>query len=151
MYLGSLGELNMVPEVYQALTAGRAAIDSLKLLNQYADEVKDSQKRGEFMRLIGELSVELAETQIRLAECMRENHELKDVIANLQKDIESLKSPSSKPLLKNGLYYNEDEDGPFCTACYDDQTKFIRVVETPQVMRTLGRYKCPKCSAVYGG
>lgn len=141
----------MVPEVYQALTAGRAAIDILKMLNQYADEVKDSQKRGEFMRLIGGLSVELAETQIRLAEHMRENHELKDVIANLQKDIESLKSPSSKPILKDGLYYSEDEDGPFCTACYDDQTKLIRVVAMPQVMRTLGRHKCPKCNAVYCG
>ncbi|MBE9160082.1 hypothetical protein IQ265_25130 [Nodosilinea sp. LEGE 06152] len=141
----------MVSEVYQALTAGRAAIDSLKMLNQYADEVKDSQKRGEFMRLIGELSVELAETQIRLAERMRENHELKDVITDLQKEIESLKSPPSKPLLKKGLYYSEDEDGPFCTSCYDDQSKLIRVVEMPQVMRTLGRYKCPKCNAVYGG
>jgi|GEM_PF-3153547 len=39
----------MVAEIYQALTAGRSALDSLKMLNQYVDEVKDTQKRGEFI------------------------------------------------------------------------------------------------------
>ena len=31
---------------FKAFTAAKAAIDWLKVLNQYADEVKDTQKRG---------------------------------------------------------------------------------------------------------
>jgi len=56
----------MVAEIYQALTAGRSALDSLKMLNQYVDEVKDTQKRGEFIWIIGQLNLELDEAQTRL-------------------------------------------------------------------------------------
>lgn len=139
----------MVAEVYQALTAGRSAIDSLKMLSQYAGEVKDIQKRGEFMRIIGESSIELAETQIRLAEQMRVNDELEEEIKTLKKEIENLQNPETQLVLKDGLYYRDDEDGPFCTACYDSKGKSIRVSAMPQAMNALGRYRCNVCKAVY--
>ncbi len=134
----------------KAITAGKGAIDGLKILAQYAEEVKDIQKRGEFMRIIGELSLELAETQMRLAEQIRETDNLKEKIVSLEKEIENLKNPTSKLVIKNGLYYTEDSDGPFCTACYDSKGQTIRVSEMPRVMQTIGKYKCPVCNAVYG-
>jgi hypothetical protein len=137
-------------EVFQAISAGKAAIDGLKLLAQYADEVKDVSKRGEFMRIIGELSIELAETQVRLADRITENHELKIQVVNLQKKVEILENPKSKLTFKDDAYYNFENDGPFCTGCYDKNQQTIRLSETPLVHRGLGKYECPICKSKYG-
>lgn len=135
---------------FKAITAGKAAVDGLKALAQYADEVKDTQKRGEFMRIIGELSLELAETQIRLAEQLRENDSLKEELNALKKEIDKLKNQNSEPIVIDGLYF-VDGNGPFCTGCYDNQKKLVRVNEMPKVMQDLGKYKCPVCKTPYNG
>ncbi|MBD1903717.1 hypothetical protein NDI44_27400 [Trichocoleus sp. DQ-A3] len=129
----------------KAITAGKAAIDGLKVLAQYAEEVKDTQKRGELMRIIGELSVKLAETQISLAEQLQENHNLKEEVSTLKKENDKLKSPNFKPMVRDGLYYVYD-DGPFCTGCYDNKGKLIRVTKLPNSTTTIRRYKCPVCN-----
>jgi hypothetical protein len=140
----------MGAEIFQSVSAGKAAIDGLKLLAQYADEVKDVSKRGEFMRIIGELSLELAETQIKLSGHIRENDELKEQLGTLQKKIETLENPNSTLTIKDGVYYNSESDGPFCTGCYDSKKKTIRLSELPSVMRVLGKYQCPICNVYYG-
>jgi hypothetical protein len=141
----------MASEIFQAIGAGKAAIDGLKLLAQYADDVKDVTKRGEFMRIIGELSLELAETQVRLSGHIRENDELKEQVLNLQKKVEALKNPETTLAIKDGLYYTSDGGGPFCTCCYDSDRKTIRLAAMPEVMEVLGKYECPKCKSRYGG
>ncbi|MBD2095846.1 hypothetical protein H6F90_11870 [Trichocoleus sp. FACHB-591] len=139
----------MASEFIQAFTAGKNAIDGLRLLTQYANEVKDVQKRGEFMRIIGELSLELAETQIKLAEHIRENDGLKTRISDLEKEVDKLKNPVIELIPKNGLYYTPEDDGPFCTTCYDSKKQKVRVPEMPSVMQALGKYKCGACNTVY--
>jgi hypothetical protein len=84
----------MGAEIFQAVSAGKAAIDGLKSLAQYADEVKDVSKRGEFMRIIEDLNLELAETQIKLSGHIRENGELKEQLITLQKKVEILEYPN---------------------------------------------------------
>jgi hypothetical protein len=140
----------MGAEIFQAVSAGKAAIDGLKSLAQYADEVKDVSKRGEFMRIIGELSLELAETQIKLSGHIRENDELKEQLVTIQKKVEILENPNSTLTIKDGVYYNSENDGPFCTGCYDSKKKIIRLSELPSVMRVLGKYGCPICKINYG-
>ena len=41
-------------DAFKAITAAKTAMDGIKILTQYADEIKDVQKRGELMRVIGE-------------------------------------------------------------------------------------------------
>ncbi len=135
-------------DALKAITAGKAAIDGIKVLKEYANEIKDVQKRGEFMRIIGGLSIELAETQMKLAEQTQDNINLRDKINALEKEVEKLKNPKSKPIIKDELYYIED-DGPFCPACYDNNNKLIRVSEAPDALKALGRYRCPVCKAKY--
>lgn len=137
-------------DAFRMLTAGKAALDGVKTLNQYADDIKDVQKRGEFMRVIGELSIELAEVQIRLANELREKAELAEEISNLKKEIESWKNPNLKPVVMQGLYYINN-DGPFCTYCYDSKKLQIRLAEVPVRVHGLGKYKCPGCSNFYKG
>ena len=62
----------MASEFFQAIGTAKAVADGLKTLGSYVDEVKDISKRGEFMRIIGELNFNLAETQIKLSEKIRE-------------------------------------------------------------------------------
>jgi cell division protein FtsB len=144
-----LTEKKVASELIQAITAGKNAIDGLRLLSQYANEVKDIQKRGEFMRIIGELSLELAETQIKLAEHVRENDSLKEKISHLEKEIDKLSNPTLELIHKNGLYYTPEGDGPFCTICYDSKKQKIRLPEMPAVMQALGKYKCGICNTTY--
>ena len=138
----------MAAEIFQAITAGRAAVDGLKVLSQYADEVKDVQKRGEFMRVIGNLSLELAETQMRLAEQIRENNSLRERIDELENAAKQGKDGDLDLVVKDGAYYTQDDDGPFCTACYDNNQKKIRLTDISQQMMHLARYRCNVCKAV---
>ena len=141
---------DMASELFQAIGAGMAIVDGLKTLATYADEVKDISKRGEFMRIIGELSLNLAETQIKLSDRIREIDELKEQASNLQKEIEKLKDPDTKLTIKGGLYYGSDNDGPFCTGCYDNNGKLIRITDMTDAFMSLGKYRCPICKSYSG-
>jgi hypothetical protein len=137
-------------EVFQAISAGKAAIDGLKSLAQYADEVKDVSKRGEFMRIIGDLNLKLAETETKLSGHIRENDELKKQVVILQKKVETLENPDSKLTFKDDGYYDSEGDGPFCTGCYDSSKKKIRLTKLPYGKKALGKYECPICKSNSG-
>lgn len=138
-------------DAFRAISAGKATIDGLRLLTQYASEIKDVQKHGEFMRIIGETNLELAETQNRLAEQIRQNNDLREEISRLKKEIETLRREDSKPVFRDGLYYLNDQE-PCCTGCYDSQEKLIRVTKLSLEAQMLGiKYRCPVCRASYNG
>jgi hypothetical protein len=144
-------EDDMASELFQAIGAGKSVLDGLKTLATYAEDVKDIGKQGEFMRIIGELSLDLAETQIKLSDKIREIDGLREQVNGLQKEIEKLKDPETKLVIKNGLYYGPDDDGPFCTGCYDSKQKIIRLTKRSETFRVLGIYKCPSCGNHFGG
>jgi hypothetical protein len=121
----------------QAFTAARNAFDIVKNLSAYGEEIKDLAKRGEYMRMIGELSVELGETKIKLAEKIRENSELIEKLNAWETAKDLILTP------KRSGYYKENDDGPFCTGCYDNNRKLIRLKETGGVMPI---YMCPVCN-----
>lgn len=143
-------EDDMASELFQAIGAGKSVLGGLKTLAAYAEDVKDVGKRGEFMRIIGELSLDLAETQIKLAERLTETAELKAQINILKKEIEKLKNPETKLVVRDGVYYGQGNDGPFCTGCYDNNKKLIRVTELGETFMPMGKYKCPICKSYSG-
>ena len=150
LYYASL--INREQEIMDALkliTASKSAIDGIKLLNGYAEEIKDVQKRGEFMRIIGQLSIELAETQMRLAEQIQNSINDKQNIKDLEAQINSLQNPGIEPIVKDGLYYKENNDGPFCTGCYDSKKQFIRLTLVMPEFKVFGKYSCPICKSKY--
>jgi Predicted nucleotide-binding protein containing TIR-like domain len=54
-------------------------------------------------------------------------------------------------IVKDGVYYSQDGDGPFCTACYDSQDKKIRITTLGADWSVFGRWRCPVCKATYSG
>lgn len=136
----------MASEFLQAVAAGRAAIDGIKLLAGYAEEVKDIQKRGEFMRIIGQLSTELAETQIKLSEYIRENHELQGEVERLLKEVDKLQNKGGVLIFRENAYYTESGEGPFCSGCYDGKQQRVHLVPPIRQMQSLFKHTCPVCN-----
>ncbi|QDU47532.1 hypothetical protein Mal52_60670 [Symmachiella dynata] len=55
-------------------------------------------------------------------------------------------------LLRDGVYYKLDGNGPYCTGCYDEKLKLIRVNTLPdRFHQRFAKYKCPVCKATYRG
>jgi hypothetical protein len=70
-----------------------------------------------------------------------------------KEEVEQLKAHSENGkefIIKDGVYYDQDGDGPFCTGCYDTKKRPIRLVRQPRVFETFGKYKCPSCKEHYG-
>lgn len=108
------------------------SIDIMKKLKEVNEKTKDA----EIKMLIADLGIELAELKCSFADLLDENRELKDQI----KELSSKKEETL--IIKNGLYYRKNEDGPFCTGCYDSKKEVIRLTTWG-----VNSYKCPVCSA----
>jgi hypothetical protein len=68
----------------------------------------------------------------------------------LKKRIKQLESvEKAKPEIKDGVYY-VGEDGPFCSACQDNNEKLIRLTPLGEIHRFFGKWKCPVCKAFFG-
>ncbi len=133
-------------DALKLITATKTSLDGIKLLSQYAAEIKDTQKHGEFMRIIGQLSIELAETQMKLAEQIQNDLDNKQKIKALEEQIKELNNSENKVILKDEFYYKENGDGPYCTNCYDNNKKLIRV---KKIVGGIKMQQCPTCKTVH--
>lgn len=86
-----------------------------------------------------ELYQQLQEISQQTYELTIENLQLKEDIRKLQ---DKQKNEETR-IYKNGVYYF-GEDGPFCTKCYDDEEKKIRMCEEDNNIGTIYNV-CPKC------
>jgi len=145
----------MQAETALALRSISASIDLVKRLVDIGEKSKNS----ELILAIANLNLELSNAKLALAGSIGEMAELKAESSELKAENRELKEkireletqPQEKLLLKNGLYYKEDGDGAFCTACYDDNRKKIRVVEMARAVSSAGKYRCPVCKTFYLG
>lgn len=101
-------------------------------------------KNAEAKLLIAELQLQLADVKSQLAA-------LVDDRTRLEKEVKRLASATTEVVVKDGLYYKENGDGPFCTACYDSKGKLIRVTEMGAVFQDMAKWACNVCHAHYGG
>lgn len=86
-----------------------------------------------------ELYQKLQDISIKAYELQTENIELKEKIRTYE---EKFKTDSIKEF-KNRTYFFAG-DGPYCTKCYDDESKKIRMLEEDNNMGSV-YYVCPKC------
>ncbi len=94
------------------------AITIAKKLKEISSNIQDA----EFKNLLADLSLELADTKLRLSEIVVENSALKEEISKLKHS----KGLGTELEFKDSLYYTKDGDGPFCPGCYDTGGKIIR-------------------------
>ena len=89
--------------------------------------------------------------KIKISELVTENLSLKNDNFDLKKKIDAIdeiKTIASQLFVKDKVYFHKKEnkeDGPFCTKCWDDEKKLIRMV------RRQGNtvfFTCPKCKTM---
>jgi len=155
-YVALFRDKNDMADAFKAFGAAKTTVDGIKMLIQYVDEIKDAQKHGELRRVISDLNLEMVETQKemveaqkRLIEQLQANIGLEQEIRELKEENKKLRSPDSKPIIKDGLYYVK-EDGPFCTRCYDVEILLVHLVKTTSGIRTVaGNHHCPNCKTYF--
>jgi len=116
------------------------AVSKVKAIYELAKRLGNSELSLE----ISNLQIELADLKLSYADLKNENAELKQKIQALEKGHEE------PPIYKNGAYYSQSGDGPFCSGCYDTDKKLIRLsaVGHPQ-MRRIASHICPVCKGTY--
>jgi len=121
-------------------------IDAIKKLTDLAIQSKNIELQE---GLIG-LREQLITIKESLLEAREENLSLKEENSLLKKKLESLENPKAKLIVRDGVYYGSNDDGPFCTGCYDNNNKLIRVTELTNAFMQMGKYKCPICNSYSG-
>lgn len=115
---------------------------SLTLLSRLR-EISKNINEAEIKNIIADLSTELADVKLNAVNLKEEIVKLKEENRQLKAQI-SVKE-SKKPKRKWGCYTFENEEGLFCTACYD--TKGLKI----QTTRINSKFReCPVCKARLG-
>mgnify|MGYP001198615759 CR=1 FL=1 len=98
-------------------------------------DINDKLKNAELSNIIADLMMNTADLKINVSNLQLENHELKQKLS--EKD-------NHKMIFKDNMYYSEKEngenDGPFCSACYDSKKIIVRMHD-----RGEGHFCCPNC------
>jgi hypothetical protein len=111
------------------------SIASIKRLREISKNVSEA----EFRNLLADLSNDLADAKIKIAE-------LKERWADQAEEIRQLKRASKpKPSVKWGCYKFEGDDKLYCTACYDSESR----KSVTNRLNTKFR-QCPVCKAQVG-
>lgn len=91
-----------------------------------------------------DLYSQILEIQEKALELQIENQELKETIKNMNEN----NVIKEKLIVKPNRYFIQtedmDEDGPFCTACWDNNEKLIRLHSVTQSYDSTF-YECPVC------
>jgi hypothetical protein len=143
---------NMLHEFTELSRLAKSSSSTVKeLLDVYT-----SAKNADLHRSITKLDREMAETERLLTAAMREADTLdRDKLAlerenaKLKEEIEKLKLGQTQPklLMKDGLYYQESGEGPFCPNCYVSHG-----VQMPLTKGSFGHIKlrCTSCKSNFG-
>lgn len=127
-----------IPQAVNSVSRSLELMDRLRSLATKANNI-------ELVEIITELRVELAKSKNALADAVEEVAALKDAKTKLEQQVKAL-SDSSKAteqlVVRNGLYYKANGDGPFCTGCFDNNKKVIRMNNLVNA-----GYKCPVCKS----
>jgi regulator of replication initiation timing len=100
---------------------------------------------GNVLKEVGkiELYQQLLEASANLLELQNENAKLKTKLTQLE---EKLKNKDDLIPINNAYWKKSDNDGPFCTRCWDKNTDLIRMVNNQDIT-----YYCPECKNSYKG
>ena len=126
-------------EVVQAL---QSAIDITGKLRNLSKKIEDS----EFKMLLADLLGELADAKVKVAQLQGDLAKLTEENQTLTTKLNT--KSTLKPIYKDGAYSFEDDDGAFCTACFDTKQQQVRLSRLEPPFDTFGKWECPSCNAL---
>mgnify|MGYP000564845516 CR=1 FL=1 len=118
-----------------------ASINILKALRSANEKIKSA----EFANSLADLELQLAEMKAKIADLISQNTDLRTENQALKQ--KAVTAPEL--IFTNGHYYTAQNDGPFCTTCYEQSQKKVRLTQVPQGFDDLAKYTCPVCKNMY--
>ena len=130
-----------MPEILSTIQTSIEIVTKLRTLSKKIED-------AEFKMLLADLSNELADAKLEVAN-------LKSALAEVKEENRKLTESAAikaneTPTLKEGAYAFENQEGLFCTACYDTKQQKVRVTPLTSAFRTFGKWRCPSCKASLG-
>lgn len=107
-----------------------------------AKQLADRLKNLELKEVVVDLQSRLIDLKEQIVALREENIQLKA-------DAKKLQLPPEL-IVKDGVYFRADGDGPFCTGCYDAGGKLHRLAEQSGLYRKISKWKCPVCKSTFG-
>lgn len=86
----------------------------------------------------------LMDLQQQAYSILDENRELRLKL----EEIERIQETSHTLSFRDGAYYKENDENPYCPNCWDSNHKLIHLVLAPRGVRS-GNKKCPSCGNFY--
>ena len=120
------------------VTSASTALSLVKRLREISKNIEEA----EFKNLLADLSMELADLKLEAAALKEEIAALREENSALNSRKESSERPSGT---KWGCYQFENDDGLYCTACWDTKQQKSRTSK----MNSRFRF-CPVCKAPHG-
>lgn len=116
------------------------ASSALQLVSRLR-EINKNIANAEFSNALANLTVELSELKIQVADLLEENDKLKRALSQKQE----------APLeFKEFAYFSDSGDGPFCPGCYDGSGKIVRLAKATAEFSVFGSHNCPVCKEPFG-
>jgi hypothetical protein len=128
-------------DVVAAIQSAIEIVGKLRALSKTVENADFKMLLADLSGDLADAKLEVANLKISLAQCLDENQSLKNKLTT---------KSSTKPTPEDGAYSFEDEDGLFCTACFDTKNQKVRVSELSPSFRVFGKWKCPSCGAKFG-
>jgi chromosome segregation ATPase len=149
-----LNELNelMSTDITAAVRGVSASIDAVKKLADLAVKSQNLELREGILNLreqLLEAKDALLDAKQELSACKEENAALKAENTKLRQELEVIPSQANEIVYRDGAYFKNNAegrpvDGPFCTGCYDNNKKLIRLNQPIMGTRIL---ICPVCES----
>ncbi len=107
------------------------------------DEMKEI---GDLIRKAGDIELyrRIVKLEGEVADLTREKRRGEERIEELERALKF----SKQLVLKDGFYWVEGDDTPFCTACWDAKRLAIRIKRLPLPVHH-HRFQCPHCETLY--
>ena len=121
----------------ELISGATVAIQLVKRLR----EINKNISNAEFANVLADLSIELSNMKVQVADLVAENDELR-------RKLNERGSPSLE--FKDFAYFSSDGDGPFCPGCYDSKGQKIRLSKLTDAFTVFGSHSCPACKETYG-
>lgn len=121
------------------ITGIQSALEITGKLRELSQKLQDA----DFSILLANLTSELANTKLEAANLKfevtrltEENQKLTDRLNNKE---------SVKPKFVDGGYRFPNDDGLYCTGCFDSKQSKIHLVDAPAQFISFGQRRCPIC------
>jgi regulator of replication initiation timing len=124
--------------MHSVITSINNGITLVQRLREISKNIEDA----EFKNVLADLSLEMSDTKLALAQVTEENAKLKSELTKLK---HSQGDSQTNLVFKEFAYYTDSDDGPFCSGCYDTKKQRIRLSPVTGMFTEFGRFVCPSC------